>query len=123
MYFQERAGAVDTYNKENLSLKMSMDNEFDLLYVVIYQKILQLSYVDKFLSDIQKKFRDLYENRLHKQEYYLVSSYKLGQDTLLVIFFFLANIAILFSTTIFAFSDFWLLWYVPFFAEVSWRRN
>lgn len=37
-----------------------MDNEFDLVFVTAYQKILQLSYVDKFLDDIQLEFRDKY---------------------------------------------------------------
>ena len=54
---------------------MAMDNEFELLYVVIYQKILQLSYVDKFLSDIQRKFRNSFETRLQQHEYYKVSDF------------------------------------------------
>lgn len=39
-----------------------MDNEFDLVFVTAYQKILQLSYVDKFLDDIQLEFRDKYRS-------------------------------------------------------------
>lgn len=31
---------------------------------VAYQKVLQLSYVDKFLSDIQMEFRDKYKDDL-----------------------------------------------------------
>lgn len=41
-----------------------MDNEFELIFVVAYQKILQLAYVDKFLSDIHLEFRDKYKNDL-----------------------------------------------------------
>lgn len=41
-----------------------MDNEFDLVFVVAYQKILQLSYVDKFLNDIHLEFRDKYKNQI-----------------------------------------------------------
>jgi len=51
----------DLFNYENLSLKFKLDNEFELVFVVGYQKILQLSYVDKFLSDIQKEFRERYK--------------------------------------------------------------
>lgn len=40
--------------------RFRMDNEFDLVFVTAYQKILQLSYVDKFLDDIQLEFRDKY---------------------------------------------------------------
>jgi len=60
---QERAHQ-DLFNYENLSLKFKLDNEFDLVFVVGYQKILQLSYVDKFLTDIQKEFRERYKNDL-----------------------------------------------------------
>ena len=42
------------------------------LLQVGYQNILQLSYIDKLLSDIQLKFRDRYKNRL---EHDLFSSF------------------------------------------------
>ena len=58
------------YDHGNLSLKMILDNEFELLYIASYQKILQLPYVDKFLSDIQRKFRDAYITRLQRKDYY-----------------------------------------------------
>ena len=45
-----------------------MDNEFELIFVVAFQKILQLSYVDKFLSDIHLEFRDKYKNELVSRE-------------------------------------------------------
>lgn len=47
-----------------------MDNEFDLVFVVAYQKILQLSYVDKFLNDIHLEFRDKYKNDLVGSNYF-----------------------------------------------------
>ena len=37
--------------------------------MVAYQKILQLSYVDKFLNDIQLEFRDAYKNELQLQQF------------------------------------------------------
>lgn len=45
-------------------MSYKLDNEFELVFVVAYQKILQLSYVDKFLSDIHLEFRDKYKNDL-----------------------------------------------------------
>ena len=51
-----------------------MDNQFDLLFVVVYQKILQLSYIDKFLSDIQLEFRDRFKNELDLGNFYQVRS-------------------------------------------------
>lgn len=52
------------FDHDGLSLQYKLDNEFDLVFVVAYQKILQLSYVDKFLNDIHLEFRDKYKNEL-----------------------------------------------------------
>lgn len=41
-----------------------------MVFVVAYQKILQLSYVDKFLNDIQLEFRDKYKNELSSRNFY-----------------------------------------------------
>lgn len=38
--------------------------------MVAYQKILQLSYVDKFLNDIHLEFRDKYKNELADGKYF-----------------------------------------------------
>lgn len=58
---QERSGV---YDHDGLSLQYKLDNEFELVFVVAFQKILQLSYVDKFLSDVHLEFRDKYKNDL-----------------------------------------------------------
>lgn len=60
---QERSGS-NSFTHEALTLKYKLDNEFELVYVVAYQKILQLSYIDKFLSDIQLEFRNKYKDDL-----------------------------------------------------------
>lgn len=43
----------EQFTCDTLALQHKLDNEFDLLFVVGYQKMLRLSYVDKFLNDIQ----------------------------------------------------------------------
>lgn len=53
-------------------MKYKLDNEFDLMFVVAYQKILQLSYVDKFLNDIHLEFRDKYKTDLQQRQYFQV---------------------------------------------------
>lgn len=58
---QERSGI---YDHDGLSLQYKLDNEFELVFVVAFQKILQLSYIDKFLSDVHLEFRDKYKNDL-----------------------------------------------------------
>ncbi|CAG2114151.1 unnamed protein product [Medioppia subpectinata] len=50
------------YTTEALSLQYRMDNEFELVFVVGYQRMLTLSYVDKFLEQIQLAFRDKYQD-------------------------------------------------------------
>jgi len=61
---QERG--ADHFTHDSLALKYKLDNEFELVFVVAYQKILQLSYVDKFLSTVQQEFRDKYKNDLQQ---------------------------------------------------------
>ncbi|KAL3266672.1 hypothetical protein HHI36_010834 [Cryptolaemus montrouzieri] len=70
---QERG--LNTYNDNGLSLQYKLDNEFDLVFVVAYQKILQLSYVDKFLNDIHLEFRDKYKNELTRGDHFLEYSF------------------------------------------------
>lgn len=67
---QERTG-INTFDHNGLSLQYKLDNEFDLVFVVAYQKILQLSYVDKFLNDIHLEFRDKYKNELTDGKYFI----------------------------------------------------
>lgn len=63
---------MDIYTHGNLALKQQLDNEFDLLFVAVYQNILQLSYVDKFLSDVQREFRERYRDELKEGLYYQI---------------------------------------------------
>ncbi|UJR31042.1 hypothetical protein I4U23_018552 [Adineta vaga] len=46
-----------------------LDNEFELVFVVGYQKSLNISYADKFLDEIQKRFRDLYKDDLRNGKF------------------------------------------------------
>uniref|UniRef100_A0A3P8UKD5 SRP receptor subunit alpha n=1 Tax=Cynoglossus semilaevis TaxID=244447 RepID=A0A3P8UKD5_CYNSE len=63
---QERSGNT-SFNHEALSLKYKLDNEFELIFVVGFQKILTLTYVDKFIDDVQLHFRDRYKNELEQR--------------------------------------------------------
>ncbi|XP_078381300.1 signal recognition particle receptor subunit alpha-like [Oculina patagonica] len=60
---QERGGN-NSFTHGSLTLKYKLDNEFELVFVVAFQKTLQLSYVDKLLNDIQLEFRDKYKDDL-----------------------------------------------------------
>ncbi|PIK50684.1 putative signal recognition particle receptor subunit alpha isoform X2 [Apostichopus japonicus] len=65
---QERGGD-NSFNHGALTLKYKLDNEFELVFVVAYQNIIRLSYIDKFLDDIQRAFRAKYEDALRTRSY------------------------------------------------------
>ncbi|XP_077261689.1 signal recognition particle receptor alpha isoform X1 [Temnothorax americanus] len=66
---QERTGN-HSFDHDSLRLQYKLDNEFELVFVVAYQKILQLSYVDKFLNDIHLEFRDRFKNELENSSWF-----------------------------------------------------
>ncbi|CAG5099770.1 Oidioi.mRNA.OKI2018_I69.XSR.g16677.t1.cds [Oikopleura dioica] len=53
-----------TFHYDKLALQSELDNEFDLVFIVGYQNFLQLAYIDKLLTEVKKRFRDMYKNRL-----------------------------------------------------------
>ncbi|KAL4647277.1 signal recognition particle receptor subunit alpha isoform X1 [Arapaima gigas] len=63
---QERSGN-NSYTHNALTLKYKLDNEFELVFVVGFQKILTLTYVDKLIDDVQRHFRDRYKNDLEEK--------------------------------------------------------
>lgn len=52
---EERAGA-NSYFKDSYNIKWTFANELDLVFVVAYQKILQLAYIEELLATIKKFF-------------------------------------------------------------------
>lgn len=79
---QERSGN-NTFNHNALTLQYKLDNEFELVFVVAYQRILQLSYVDKFLNDVHLEFRDKYKNELQSGPHVIDFDFKSCFDRLL----------------------------------------
>lgn len=57
---QEMAARHSSYESGSLALKYKLDNEFELVFIAAYQKMLPLSYLDKLLDEIQLRFRDRY---------------------------------------------------------------
>ncbi|XP_051953647.1 signal recognition particle receptor subunit alpha [Xyrauchen texanus] len=78
---QERSGNT-SFTHNALSLKYKLDNEFELVFVVGFQKILTLTYVDKFIDDVQLYFRDRYKNELEQRGAlkFLLHNYEFGDD-------------------------------------------
>lgn len=52
------------HHHKNLAIQLKLDNEFDLVFAVVVQKMLQLSYLDKLIDTIHLEFRDRYKNEL-----------------------------------------------------------
>lgn len=65
---QERA-VQSVWNNNSLSLQYKLDNEFELVFVVAYQNILKLTYIDKFLTEIQLRFRDKYKQAIQSCQF------------------------------------------------------
>ncbi|CAG9538344.1 unnamed protein product [Cercopithifilaria johnstoni] len=60
---QERGNAT-VFKHHDITIKYKLDNEFELVFTVVYQSAIQLAYTDQLLSDVHKKFRDMYKNVL-----------------------------------------------------------
>ena len=68
---QEMATKNSTYETGGtLALKYKLDNEFELVFVAGYQKMLPLSYLDKLLDEIQLRFRDKYLQDLKESSFF-----------------------------------------------------
>jgi signal recognition particle receptor subunit alpha len=76
---QERGGDC-RLEHGNQVLQFKMDNEFDLVYVVGYQKVLKLLYIDKFLDDIQLEVRDRYKNELMDRKKSFLQGFSLDKE-------------------------------------------
>ncbi|XP_068023391.1 signal recognition particle receptor subunit alpha isoform X2 [Melanerpes formicivorus] len=62
---QERGGN-NSFTHEALTLKYKLDNQFELVFVVGFQKILTLTYVDKLIDDVHREFRDKYRTEFQQ---------------------------------------------------------
>ncbi|MCP9258053.1 Signal recognition particle receptor subunit alpha [Dirofilaria immitis] len=50
---QER-GNTTVFKHNDVTLKYKLDNEFELVFIVVYQSAIQLAYTDQLLSDVHK---------------------------------------------------------------------
>ncbi|CBQ70651.1 related to SRP101-signal recognition particle receptor, alpha chain [Sporisorium reilianum SRZ2] len=58
--FLEQRTADQKFDKDGYTLRWTFANELDLTFVVVYQRILQLSYIDELLDTIRSLFTDLF---------------------------------------------------------------
>jgi len=67
---QERAVKKSYWEHGQLALKYKMDNEFELVFVIAYQKMFTLMYLDKLLDEIQLRFRDMFQDNLQSGNFF-----------------------------------------------------
>jgi len=67
---QERAVKKNYWESGQLALKYKMDNEFELVFVIAYQKMLPLLYLDKLLDEIHLRFRDMFQDNLQSGKFF-----------------------------------------------------
>jgi len=67
---QERAVKRNYWESGQLALRYKLDNEFELVFVIGYQKMLNLTYLDKLLDEIQLRFRDNFQDDLKASRFF-----------------------------------------------------
>jgi len=68
VFLQEKSDKKNVFESGSLALRYKLDNEFELVFVVGYQKMLPLNYLDKLLDEIQLRFRDKYAQDLKESD-------------------------------------------------------
>lgn len=56
-----------------MALQFKLDNELELVYAVVYQKVIQLPYVDNFLSELQAAFKKKFGDQLTSSQRFSVN--------------------------------------------------
>ena len=64
VFLQDKSDGENVFEQGSLALKYKLDNKFDLVFVVGYQKILPLNYLNKLMDEIQLRFRNKYAQDL-----------------------------------------------------------
>lgn len=59
--FLEDRLSSDKYEKEGYTLQWTLANDLELVFVVVYQRILQLTYIPQLLSSIKELFLDMFK--------------------------------------------------------------
>jgi len=55
---QDRNTEAKYFEEDHLAVQFKLDNELDLVYAAIFQKVIKLNYLDGFLADMQAAFKD-----------------------------------------------------------------
>ncbi|KAM7347644.1 signal recognition particle receptor alpha [Cochliomyia hominivorax] len=67
---EERSTESKYFEQDSLAIQFKLDNEHELVYAVVYQKVIKLPYVDSFLSDMQNAFKEKFSDILMSSQRY-----------------------------------------------------
>ncbi|VDD89878.1 unnamed protein product [Enterobius vermicularis] len=74
---REERSSGNMFKHNNVTIKYKLDNEFELIFLVVYQSAIQLSFTDQLLTDVQRRFRDMYKNVLLDNKTLYTGGYKI----------------------------------------------
>ncbi|XP_017076999.1 signal recognition particle receptor subunit alpha homolog [Drosophila eugracilis] len=57
---EDRNTEAKYFEEDHLAVQFKLDNELDLVYAAIFQKVIKLNYLDGFLADMQTAFKEKY---------------------------------------------------------------
>ncbi|OLL26473.1 Signal recognition particle receptor subunit alpha [Neolecta irregularis DAH-3] len=66
--FIESHSGDKSFTKDSYSVKYELANELGLIFVVVYQSLLQLSFIDDLLENVKRMFLKLYGTELKKNK-------------------------------------------------------
>ncbi|KAH8245354.1 hypothetical protein KR032_009497 [Drosophila birchii] len=55
---EERNTEAKYFEEDHLAVQFKLDNELDLVYAAVFQKVIKLNYLDGFLADMQLAFKE-----------------------------------------------------------------
>ncbi|KAH8258919.1 hypothetical protein KR038_003544 [Drosophila bunnanda] len=55
---EERNTEAKYFEEDHLAVQFKLDNELDLVYAAVFQKVIKLSYLDGFLTEMQLAFKE-----------------------------------------------------------------
>ncbi|KTW29472.1 Signal recognition particle receptor subunit alpha [Pneumocystis jirovecii RU7] len=65
--FVEEQSSKTIYVKDNLVVKWTLSNEYDLIFAIVYSEFAQIIYIDEFLESTKKFFCELYYEKLQEK--------------------------------------------------------
>ncbi|CAD6191885.1 unnamed protein product [Caenorhabditis auriculariae] len=76
---QERGNTMQ-FKDQNYTMKFHLDNELDVVFLVVYQSIVQLSYTERLMSSVRERFRKAFYTELQDKAALYNNPYELFES-------------------------------------------